>query len=190
MLTIRVEAVSGHYRVPGNVEQSGIAPTFAVAPPSTVRGFLESLCGSTCGSFEGEFAYGWLRDPQGYGLLHRRVQVWASGGMKPRLERNRTINVEMLFDVAYAVAVRGPWADRVRAALEGDVERFGVLYLGESTDLVTWIAPLNGDASNGVRWVVPGTSLRLPVVSGRGYDSITAAYGTFDIREGEPAWHH
>lgn len=79
MLVIDVEATSGHYRVPGNVAMGGVQGTFPIAPPSTIKGFLESLCDSTNAMpADIRIAYGWKGKPKGKGLLYRTAFVWAS----------------------------------------------------------------------------------------------------------------
>jgi len=93
--------------------------------------------------------------------------------------------VETLFDLNYRVLVRGSWEPRVHAALEGRVARFGVLSLGESQDIVTWIAEVPEEAP--AQWVVPGTQVPLIVRSGRGYDRISPTFGAFDFGV-TPSW--
>lgn len=190
MISLAVRATSGHYRVPGQVEQGSVQSTFPIAPPSCIRGFLESMCGTPQGSFRGAFAYGYLRPPEGHGLLVRRAHVYSSSGIKGEArgalaETIRVVKVDTLFDLSYRVDVRGSWEARVRAALAGDVARFGVLSLGESTDLVTWLDECPSDTP--AQWVVPGSRMALPVRSGRGFDTVSAEYATFDFGTA-PSW--
>jgi len=233
VIGLRVDTASGHYRVPGQMVQGCTAPTFDIAPVSTMKGFLESLCAAEWHSFDGEVAYGWIRPPGGRGLLYRRAQIWASPityrvhkcpvcghvralkvkqikrgeshevpvcstcsvpmeyqeTVEPRKnEGNRTYHVDTFIDLSYAVLVRGPWEAKVREALAGNVNRYGTLYLGESSDQVVWIGPLDEVAYDYIKWVVPGNDFPLPVISGRGFGKHTAVYESFTLRAGKPAW--
>lgn len=188
MICLRVHATSGHYRVPGQVKQGSTGTSFPICPVSTMRGFLESLCGQKSGSFEGEFAYGWAERPEGVGDMLRKVHVWASGGLGSVGQTTRVIKVDTMFNLSYVVCVQGPWEERVRQALQGNVERFGVLYLGESFDIVTFIQEVPEPPPE-VEWVVPGTTVLLPVVSGRGYGNLTVKYGLFNVETGAPHFH-
>ncbi len=191
MISVLVRVTSGHYRMPGQVEQGGTQTSAPIAPPSCIRGFLESLVGERSGSFRGSFAYGYAEPPRGHGFLLRRAHVLRSYSKvkgEPTgsgIEGIRTVSVETYLDLSYRILVRGDWETRVLAALAGDVERFGVLSLGESQDLVVWIekVPIETPA----RWVIPGTMMTLITASGRGFDRISAKYGTFDFGP-EPAW--
>lgn len=197
VLTMRVDAMSGHYKLPGPVKDRYVAASFPIAPPSTMRGFLESNVGSESGTFEGEFAYGWLRRPLGHSRMLRRIQAETSAAkfisVRDGKERigmmARPIFVDTLFDLSYCVMVRGPWVARCREALAGNVERYGVLSLGESTDIVSWVGELP-EPPPSVQWVVPGQQMVLPVKSGRGFSNLTdTVFGSFDLKFGEPHWH-
>jgi len=100
----------------------------------------------------------------------------------------RTVRVEIMFGLTYCVVVRGSQEARVKAAISGDSPRYGVLYLGESSDLVNRIRLLAAPPAE-VKWVVPGSALMLPVQTGWGYDNISSCYGMFDLRQGEPYFH-
>ena len=231
MIALRVDAVSGHYRVPGQVGQGAVAATFPIAPLSTVRGFIESLCGEGFQTFQGRLAYGWLRHPEVMGRMYRTAHVWASPvffgvfrcatcGAKCRMrlpkkkleekdhpvchgptvlegkvapkgdEGTRTIHVETMFDLSYAVLVDDPvWEAKIRKALAGEVERYGTLYLGESSDQVCWLDEVSLADLSYVQWVVPGDAFSLPVRAGRGYHDLGAVYAKFDLKQGEPSWH-
>lgn len=194
MITLRVDVVSGHYRVPGQVGQGQTASTYPIAPPSTVVGFLESLCGVESGTLVGDtqVAMGFVRRPQGHGILLRKDHSWASGGIKPttggKAENIRAALHETLFFISYRIAVRGPFVERIRAAMAGDVDRYGVLSLGESEDAVDWICEEDGRAE----WLVPGSAFTLPVKAGRGYKTINPVFQNFDFIESdtppEMAW--
>lgn len=209
-ITLQVHAYSGHYKVPGGVGQPiklteggkpffQRAPSFPVAPPSTVRGFLESLVGDAPGSFQGKFAYGFLQRPVAHGHILQKAHVWSSSGQKPvtkgisyRMETVRPILVEVWYDLIYAVRVEGPWEDRIRAALAGEVDRYGVLYLGNSDNIITWLDTYDGEDSS-VEWVVPGTAIPLPVrtptLRERNFKNMETVYDVFDIKTGEPHLH-
>ena len=211
MIALHVEAVSGHYGVPGQVSQGATRHTLPVVPPSTVQGFLESFVGASYRTFEGAFAYGRIRPPTGRGLILRQAHVWASprsvkenkrardavrargvwvsGGKESRGDREgtRTIKIETLIDPSYCILVDGPWESRVRAALDGKGDCYGVLYLGESSDIVHWVGEML-DPTDQVEWLVPGTEMVLPTKAARGYHNMDSTYGTFDLRVGRPAW--
>lgn len=196
MIRLLVETVSGHFRVPGQVIGSplGEAATFPIAPPSQIRGAIESLCGRDFETFEGEFAYGRFAPPEGFGILTRRAQVWSTSGDKSEKKGRvgtggeviRAIRVPTYFNLSFCIAVRGPWEDLVRAAVRGDVARQGVLSIGESGDFVSWLA--EDDSDRPVQWVVPGRRMLLTTRAGRGYSNMTATYGRFDFGS-EPAWY-
>lgn len=192
MISLRVETMTGHYRVPGNVDNMGNAPTFPIAPPSTIRGFIESLCGKERGWFTGKVAYGWLgRDGEGVfeplasGSLLRKAHVWSSSGMKgPGKTKygqvTRPIHVHTMFDLHYRILIDADEEQEqvIRAALRGEVDRYGVLSLGESDDVVSWMAEDVSDTP--VRWVVSGHMMPLPVKSGQGYNNINPTIKMFD----------
>ena len=98
---ILVEAVTGHWGMPGQVPQGATAASYPYAPPSTIQGFLESLVGAPRGAFKGRFAYGLLREPGGHGFMDRRVHVWASQEGTKRKETIRLNHIEVWYDVAY-----------------------------------------------------------------------------------------
>jgi len=186
VICLIVEAVTGHYGVPGQVGQGGVKDSCPTAPPPTIQGFIESLCGESHQSFRGKFAYGRLHEPSGVGLMLRQAHVWGSN--KPMdNEIIRTIHVVTYLDPAYCILVEGPWEEKIRSALAGEVKRYGVLYLGESEDLVHWIAEVPQPPGH-VEWLVPGQTMTLPVKSGRGYDNIRLTTATFDFHAGEPHW--
>lgn len=238
MITLIVHAHSGHYKIAGQVGMGRIACSHPIAPISTMRGFLESLMGEGNGSFEGEFAYGFLHEPGGHGMLYRKSQVWVSDGTpgsvkalfrdpegnihyqrkvvveskgKPRntwvdldgipteedgevriktlaganSESIRPFHIETFFDLTYIVLIKGPQAAKIREAIAGNVERFGVLYLGTSDDAVTWVGEYEGSLE-AVQWVVPGTTIPLTITAPYGYGNYSAEYGSFDLNIGEP----
>jgi len=184
MITLLVEAVSGHYRIPGKVGSGELAPTYPIAPPSTIQGFLESMAGCPWQSFKGSFFYGWEHLPRGRGRATRRVTVWSSpnkGRDKSLGDQGvRCINLDILYDISYIIVVNGEWEQKLRDSLAGKISRTGILYLGESSDLVNVFEIPN--PPEGVLWVTPGASHTLPVKTGRGYDNISVAYRSFDIR--------
>lgn len=196
MICLLVHALSGHYRKPGQVGQGHTGGSFPLCPVSTMQGFLESLCGQQSSSFEGEFAYGWFKRPQGHGEILRKVAVWASDSRdkenknkeNKNKENNRVIKVETMYDMTYTVCVKGPQEQLIRNALAGKVTRYGVLYLGESYDLVTHIQ-VKDEMPTETEWVVPGKSTLLPIASGRGYGNFTVKYGMFDVKTGAPHFH-
>lgn len=184
MIGLKVEAVTGHYGVPGQVSIGGTKTSYPTCPPSTWRGFLESLCGASFGSFKGRFAVGRAAPPSGVGMLYRRAQVWGSSPNKNEI--NRPFHVQVYTDPSYVVMIDGPWEQKVRDALDGKVDRFGTLYLGESEDQVHWIQEI--EKPSDVQWLVPGQSMLLPVSSSRGYDNLRLDLAGFTFQAGDPHW--
>jgi hypothetical protein len=176
-------------------------PSFPVAPPSTVVGFLGSLCGQFPKDMHkavgaSEFAYGWLRRPAGRGIVMFKDHVNASfqGPLKEAMARltkkkngesTRPVLREIFYDMDYRIVVRGPYAERVQQALEHD-ERRGILYLGGSTDIVHTV---DAECDGSSEWVVPVDGLigfRLPVNTGRGASTISAQYRVFRFNPATP----
>jgi CRISPR-associated Cas5-like protein len=193
-ITLRVEVSTGHYRVPGQVKS--VARSFPLAPPSTMRGFIESLCALPHGSLDGEttqFAYGFINDPEGRGDLFRKDHIFSTSGVGKMKEAIRPVHRETMFGLTYRVAIRGALVPLIRKMLNGDTaaiaRRWGVLYLGESDDTVQWLAEEAGEA----RWLVPGQQHILPTKAGRGYNVLRPTYGCFDMVDAtaelpEEAW--
>lgn len=185
-----VEAASGHYRVPGQVKSG--ASCFPIAPPSTIQGFLESLMGLASGTFPGSFSYGQVGDFQGFGVLLRRAHVWSSsnkvkiGNVTHKFEVSRPIHIPTYFGCTYVIAVKDV-GDLLDRALKGDVDRFGILSLGESDDVVTWLQQI-GTLPEDISWVEEGGTVALPVKSGRGYTNLNAVYGQFNIKSETGTW--
>lgn len=199
MITLRVEAVTGHYRVPGNVSVLGHAPSFRIAPFSTVRGFIESLCGQERGWFTGKVAYGWAEVPTMQGTLLRKASAWSSSTLYDKKalaegkiqlwgETPRPIHVPTLFHPKYLVVIdASPEQEAmIRKALAGDVEREGVLCLGESDDFVSNLEVVP-DNTEPAQWVSEGSTLPLIVKSGDGYDNYNPIYRRFALGS-TPAW--
>lgn len=193
MLALQVHAVCGHYRVPKAVAGGGgSAPqvhSFEVASMATIRGFLESLVGARPDEFDGQYAYGYMRKPEGHGWLYRTSHVWASPpryGPKAGLEEaQRPMKVETYFDVAYVILVRGAWIERVKAALQGEVKRYSCLYLGDSEGLVTWVDEYSGPLED-IEWLRVGSKVFLPKTSPYGYDTLNAPLVFCELSKGEP----
>lgn len=193
MIRLRVEVVSGHYRVPGQVNADGVvaeAPSFPIAPPSTIQGFIESLCGAAGlerGSFRGKYAYGMYANPLGFSNNIQQVHIRSTSykDTPTKFEGIRIIRVPRFHDLQYCLLIEGPWEDRVLSALQGDIDRFGILSLGSSSDMVSW---LDIDTSNEpVSWVTHGGRMRLITKSGRGWDNLSTTYGGFSFGA-EPSW--
>ena len=167
-ISLKVAAVTGHYRVAGAVPSMGVARCYPVCPFSTVIGFLESFCGDQPGAFlrsASKVALGWVQRPRGGGTLLRMEQSYGNPQDK-RLKDAKTqegwrpANREMLFDMVYRIDVEGPYADKIRRALAGDVNRYGVLSLGDSDDTVDWICESSREPAE---WLVPGNLFPLTV---------------------------
>ena len=196
MYPLLVHAFSGHYKVPGAVDTAGLASSYPVAPVSTARGFLESLAVETPGSFQGRFAYGLLREPSSYGHVYRSSHIWSSSGQKGsqipghyRLpEEQRPFAIEVFFDMEYVFLVEGPWEEKIRDAVAGKTDRYGVLSLGSSDDPVTHLGEYTGPL-DAVKWVVPGNTIPLPVHAPYGYHTVHPTVKVFDLRNGDPVFH-
>jgi len=198
MISLIVYLMSGHYRKPGTVGNMGHVASYPVAPPSTIIGFLESLCGMESGTFKGSFSYGWVKRPAAMGVILRKDHVWSSSGDSNQgknpyptdSEVLRPVLREMMFDFVLNIMVQGPSEERIRAALRGEVTRYGVLSLGESDNVVSWLQEGQEDA---VEWVIPGNRMLLPIKSGRGYDVVNPVYKSFNyskpcLEPPETAW--
>jgi hypothetical protein len=188
MLHLYVECAQGHYRPPGNVNNLTTATTYDVAPPSTVRGFVSSAAGIERSGFQGSVAYGLLNIP-GRGTLLRRASVFHSSKMDSRMQL-----VETLFNVRYIIHIDtdAKTEQSLRDTIAGcNQKRYGLLYLGESTDLVTVLREARDEDLEGARWVVPserGQGMCLPVKTTWGYDNINPMLGWFDFGN-EPYFH-
>lgn len=189
---LEVRALRGHYRVPGAVATMGIVRSYLIAPPSVVLGFIESFCGVERDTFRDgstKIAYGWAEDgrPKGYGRIMRKDHVWASGGVKPKSggspETQRPVLLEVWYDLIYRVSVDGPAALQVRQALRGETSRYGVLSLGESDNLVTWLQ----EGAGGAEWIVPGNQFQLPIAVPHRYDRLQPKMGGFSFLESQVA---
>jgi hypothetical protein len=187
-VTLAVDAITGHYTVPGPTAAGagGLVATFPIAPPSTIRGFLESLCGLSGGQFADlNFTYGYRAAPQGRGQLLRKARVWASKGKDVEGDApSRPLHFDTFWGVKYWITVTGPEVDLIVRALDGDVERKigGPLYLGESSDIVTSVRPIPEvtDEGGGCT-VVPGRTIVMPWISGRGYGIRNAVLRAYDL---------
>lgn len=184
-----VHGATGHWGLPGQVDQGGFSPSLPMPPLSTVRGFLESLLGLERGGFGGRVAWGWLRRPAGHGWLVRRASVWSSSGNSAK-ETIRSVSVEVWFDWQLVVRVQGKLEDELRSAMRGDRPRYGVLCLGESQDMVQVFEREVSDEDVG--WICPvgeeEPGYLLPVQSGQGYGSMTTRYGRFAVKPGQASW--
>jgi CRISPR-associated Cas5-like protein len=194
-LILAVDAITGHYTVPGPTVSGGLVATFPIAPPSTIRGFLESLCGLSGGQFVNmAFTYGYRAAPEGRGRLLRKASVWASKGEGVEGDPpQRPLHFDTFWGMKYWITVTGPEVALIVRALDGDVERKigGPLYLGESSDIVTSVRPLPDviDEGGGCT-VVPGRTIVMPWISGRGYgirNAVLRAYDLGPIRPPPPA---
>lgn len=169
---------SGHYRVPGPVEQGGLVQSFSFMPIATALGFAESLLGLNVrdkpetGRFMGEIAYGIFQRPRGYGkILHKDI-VWTSPS-KPEIQDNddpRVCYWETFFDLGYRFVFRGPGSEKLIPAIRGEIPREGILYGGNSENFVEWLE----EGSGPTEWIVPGSQYLTVRRSGRGYNKLTA----------------
>ena len=186
---LAVDVISGHYTIPGPTAAGagGLVATFPIAPPSTIRGFLESLCGLNFGDFNDlSFSYGYRATPEGRGQLLRRASVWASTPPHQTGEVVRPLKFDTFFGLQYWIRVEGAIAvEIVQKALRGNMPRElgGPLFLGESGDLVSSVRELGYiEPAEGACEVVAGKTVALPWRSGRYYGTRNAAYRCYDLR--------
>lgn len=183
-ILLRVDAMTGHYRMPGQANLMQTVRTFPVVPYSTVRGFVESLLGMEWMTLRGiRLAIGVRQPPRGRGDVFRKDHAWASDGVGDKGEMIRPVHRETLFFPSYRIGVEGDsqTINNLRAALRGEVDRYGLLYLGESEDLVDWV----GEETGSAKWLVPGVEIALPVRTVRGWDNLNSTYGRFNLVEAE-----
>lgn len=181
MIGLQVTALMGHYGRPGSVKALSQDPTLPFAPPSTIKGFIESMTGRQRDELQGEFAYAYLGE-QGKASILRTSHVWMSGSVRrlPKKERHletaefvelyehdrqkkyehrRPTFVDSWYVPRYAICVRGSAEGLVRKALIEGALRSGVLSLGTSDDMVTSIVERMPEDE--VPWIVPGQIFRL-----------------------------
>ena len=165
MLSLIVEAPWGHYGHPGVAATLSTVPTYPIAPPSTVLGFLEAICCDELGALSASgssMAYGWIKRPSGKGTLlglnHVRLSDRGVGGRVA--VGQRPVHRERLYNMIYRIVVQGSYAERIPKGLAGElgVDEGAGIYLGISDDVVSRIA--EGEAET--EWLVPGHSLWLP----------------------------
>lgn len=172
MIRLDVKALSAHWSLPGAYEALTVRESTEHPSPSTIPGFLESLCGDLFGTFQGEFAYGQVRPPLGHGKILRSDHLG---------NKSRPTYWEIFFDVHYQIAVRGPYERSIREALEGRRTRFGILTLGTSDDEVYHLTESHREAD----WIVPGHNFPLIVFAPSGYADRTTVFGRFDCERSD-----
>lgn len=184
-VTFNVHVGTGRYYLPGAIPQGGMAKCSPIAPPSTVRGFLQALCQH---GWTGQFNYGLAQSPQGISCNTRQRHVVSNQDKNPDASPRdsitglniRTVREEILYDLIYTIKVKGLAAHIVRAALKGDIEYKSLLYLGTSEDTVDWMEEIT-EINPNTRWICAGTTMSLIVRSERGYKTINPQYNTFDL---------
>jgi len=168
-ISLEWRPVTGHYRVPGAVETMGTARCYPFAPLSTWAGAIESLCGKEFGDFRAsgsKMSVGWIQRPKGRGTLLRKEQGLANVTVSH--EGWRPVLREVLFLPVYRCDVRGPYAEQIRKSLRGEVERYGVLSLGDSDDMVDWLC----ETTKPAEWLIPGNEFLLPLRVNRSWDKL------------------
>lgn len=180
-----IELAQAHWNIqPGRVPTLGIRTTSKMPSPTTVRGFLESMCGDS-GVFQGELAYALVKGPIGQGNLLRVSNVINSVG-----EATRPVWWETLFGIQLRIAVRGPYVERAILGMKGELDRYGVLTLGTSYDAVVGVWE---NDTIPAQWVVPGMAFPLIVDRTFGFQNQNPTYKMFDLSESlaappENAW--
>lgn len=195
MMYLHVDVDSGHYRRPGNVSNLQVQQTFPFPPPSGIKGFVESLCGIyQSDPAKTRYAIGRVGGPWGHGLILRKAHVWCPDGVKINKkgdkkgevgeggEAIRPVSVDTIFKVSYQIGVDGELEALVRKALKGEVDRTGILYLGESDNLVYWLV----EEERAAEWLIPGDKWPLPIKTQRGYDKVRPTYRTFGLSGAMP----
>lgn len=180
MISLDVKAFSGHYKVPGRVPNLLTANTFPTAPVSCVVGMLESFAGQERGSFQvsgSRVAIGRTKKPWGRGEILQQMTTFRNlPGGKGLGTGSAPIRKEILFDLGYRFVVEGDFESCLRLALQGEVQRYGTLYLGRSDDVVTWIDEAEPEAE----WLVPGQRFHLPVKThGFDFQKVLPVYSGF-----------
>lgn len=192
MLSLSVHAVSLHAGRPLPPDQGATLTTTDFPPPSTVKGFIESLTGKERGWFRGRVAVGLLKDPGGRGTVLKKGTYWSNArGVGPdgkpissdHQSTSRVVNWDFLLDVAYRIVIDGsPEQEEVlRQSLRGEIARYGILSLGTSEDEVYMLNEKEAPA----RWLVEGQQHPLTVTTGHGFSDRNPVYKTFDLL-GEP----
>lgn len=166
MIRLHVKCVTGHYRVPGAVPTMGVAQSYPMVPPATVRGFVECLSDLQWGNFKGRIAIGRVGAPVTRGKILRSDHV-STQNRKVRkvIDQRRPVHWDIHVDPAYQIAVDSPEnEDDIHRALRGESTRYGVLSLGTSEDEVYYLR----EEEVATEWLVPGKTMVLPIRTYRG----------------------
>lgn len=195
MISLFVEAHTGTYLMPGDVAAFCEAASFPIAPPSTLRGFIESLAGQERGWFQGEVAYGWAPnedgsyEPLGSGTMLQQATQGSAGFRKEfgSWFSFRPIHKPLILRPRYRVLIKASEAQetQIRKGMEGEADRYGILCLGKSDDVVNRLEEVPEDAP--ALWLTDGNALRLTVGTTTGFRNYSPVYKTFDYGE-EPYW--
>jgi hypothetical protein len=99
----------------------------------------------------------------------------------------RPIHVPTLFHPRYHICIRGSSEQEavIREALKGNVDRYGILSLGESDDVVTWMTETPLDSPT--EWVVEGSTIPLTVRSATGFNTYAPEVRSFQFGD-QPHW--
>lgn len=186
--TFQVDCYSGHYHIPSVIQQGNMIPSFPIAPPSTIYGFLYSLMGEFNPSGKIEFAYGWAKNPPTSYTEGRTIHAFMHNRKFGReVNGTRFSKYQRYLNPSYIISVRGDFVERVRDAVVVGVPRQGVLYLGTSDDAVNQITVLD-ESSTTRYWVTPavpgsaslgGLTIRTPRKQFKNYGKLEAEYGQF-----------
>lgn len=179
MIAGLVYTSTGHFRIPGPSATLGVNAAFSLPPPSTFRGFLQSMIGRY-DELDGQFAYGITKHGSLSSSILQKTIAYSSsmknGGSRPVIK-------PIMYGQYYKFLFEGPDEERFKAFLEGRAKRSGALYLGESYNLCRVVS--SDTNLEEVDWVCPDEdgSLRLITKAFRGWDtSHLAEYGTFSLR--------
>jgi CRISPR-associated Cas5-like protein len=181
MIFIEVKAVSGHYGRPGLPDSLSLKQSFPFAPPSTIQGFIESLCGMGPNSFDGKFCYGVATKPRGKGNFFKLGTYWLNEKIDEQqynIAGVRPITWETYIDPSYIVGIEGPMEEKVKKSLNGEVERFGILSLGTSDDEVYSIKIVENAQC---QWIREGGKHILPIESPKGFHERFSNSAKFDL---------
>lgn len=166
MILLQVDMSADYHGLPHVAAAGGVAISTPMAPPSTIVGFLESMCGKRSGWFLGtksSVAYGLKSKPKLSGTILRTTYTEPRAPKtdksdskdqpdpeeKPdpsvkkatskKVEVTRPVARVVNFYTSYLIAVVGEAEKEVRLALDGKVKRYGVLSLGESDNMVNLV---------------------------------------------------
>lgn len=166
MIFLEVKTTSGHYGQSAIPDTFSIKQSFKVPPPSTIRGFIESLCGMELNTFKGKLSYGIVAPPKGKGNILKLGTYWSNEMFEGKNENTagqRPVVWETYFDCSYIIGVQdSEFEPLIQSSLNGQTKRFGILSLGTSDDEVYFIKITETPFC---RWVRNGNEIVMQIES-------------------------